>query len=183
MEIKYRRDFIHLLTMYRLAGHAVEIGVAEGRNAQDIIMGKNITKLYLIDNWGHLDQSGDGGHPQSWHDNNYNEAIERVEPWREKAVFLKGKSEDMLKEIPDNSLVFAYIDCDHSKEGFMKDLVATVPKVIVGGIIAGHDVLNPDYGVAEGLMEWATTNNYTWDIHYTDEDGDKSMVSFWFIKK
>lgn len=184
MEIHFRDEFGVLLARLGLSGHAVEIGVAEGRNARVLIAQPAITKLYLIDNWAHLEQSGDGGHPQEWHSNNYKETLERVGPWMEKAVIMRGMSNDKIKEIPDDSLIFSYIDCDHSYYGFMNDLRSVVIKVKVGGIVAGHDVLNPSYGVGRALNDWAADNGYdASEIHYTIENGDKSMVSFWFVKK
>lgn len=191
MEIQYRTQFGELLEHFGLKGDAAEIGVAEARHSQVLISQPAITKLYMIDNWATLNQAGDGGHPQSWHDGNYNEAHERVEAWREKAVILRGMSTEMIKQIPDNSLVLSYIDCDHSYEGFMQDLLNVLPKVIVGGIVSGHDVKNPQYGVGKALEDWVIRYNYLSgayggekiEIHYTEEDGDQSMVSFWFIKK
>lgn len=184
MEIKYRTQFPELLAHYHLKGEAVELGVAEGRNAEVLIASPQVEKLYLIDNWSHLEQSGDGGHPQSWHENNFKEAQERVEPFKRKAHFLKGLSSEMIQQIPDESLIFAYIDCDHSYEGFRSDLNAIYKKVKPSGIIAGHDVLNPAYGVGTALKNWVDRNGYSrFDVRFTEEDGDNSMVSFWFVKK
>lgn len=184
MEINFRDEFGVLLDRLGLKGHAVEIGVAEGRNARVLISQPAITKLYLIDNWEHLDQAGDGGHPQSWHSQNYEETLMRVLPWKDKAVIMKGMSGEKIKEIPDDSLVFAYIDCNHSYYGFMADLTGIVIKVKIGGVVAGHDVLNPAYGVGRALNDWVSENNYNpAEIHFTVENGDRSMVSFWFIKR
>lgn len=184
MEINYRTEFPKLLEHLELTGPAVEIGVAEGRNARVLISSPNITKLYLIDYWGQLVQSGDGGYPQSWHDNNFKETHERVEEWKDKAVFLKGLSTEMLKQIPDDSLILGYIDGDHGFNGCYNDLQNLYPKVKSGGIIAGHDYLNMSYGVNNAVRNFISTYGYSiYDVHITDEDGDKSMVSFWFIKK
>src|SRR3989304_2601646 len=101
MQIKYRTDLGELLKHYNLTGHAVEIGVAEGRNAEVLIAQSAITKLYLIDSWAHLPQPGDGGYEQSWHNNNFIEAQNRVSKYKDKAVFLKGKSSEMISKIPD----------------------------------------------------------------------------------
>lgn len=185
MEIKYRTQFGELLEHYGLEGHAVEIGVAEGRNAQVLISSPAITKLYLIDNWSHLNQDGDGGHPQSWHNNNYIETHERVKPWEEKAVFLKGLSSEMIKEIPDDSLIFGYVDGDHSVKGAYDDLERLFKKVKCGGIIGLHDYLNHAYGVNRALKGFLFNLGYysIEEVHVTEEDGDHSMVSAWFIKR
>jgi hypothetical protein len=184
MEIKYRTQFGELLEHFHLYGDAVEVGVAEGRNAQVLISSPAIKKLYLIDNWSHLDQVGDGGHPESWHSNNFKEAQERVQPWKEKAVFLKGMSTEMINHIPNKSLVFGYVDGDHSYNGAYNDLQNLYFKVKTGGIIAGHDYLNMSYGVNNAVRSFIGFHKYSLtDVHITEEDGDQSMVSFWFIKK
>lgn len=184
MEIKYRSEFGELLGHLGLKGDAVEIGVAEGRNAEVLISSPNITKLYLVDNWSHLNQTGDGGHPQSWHDNNWKETHERVEPFKEKAVFLKGMSHIMIKEITDDSLIFSYIDGDHAFNGCFNDLINIYPKVKTGGVIACHDFLNETYGVNAAVRKFLWENDYLLsDIHVTEEDGDINMVSCWFVKK
>jgi len=186
MEIKYRNQFPELLEHLGLKGDAAEVGNAEGRNAQVLISSPVITKLYLIDTWQHLDQPGDGGHPASWHENNWKECHERVEPWKEKAVFLKGFSSDMIKQIPDDSLIFAYVDGDHSEVGCLSDLRGVYRKVKTGGVIAFHDFLNysSNYGVNRAVHTLLRQYDYPADaVHLTEEDGDLMMVSGWFIKK
>lgn len=188
MEIQYRTQFGELLNHYGLKGNAVEIGVAEGRHSEVLISQPAITKLYMIDAWQTLNQKGDGAYFQTWHDNNWKESHERVKPFKEKAVFLKGLSKEMIKEIPDDSLIFAYIDGDHSFDGCLSDLIDIYPKVKVGGIIAMHDIKNPNYGVGGAvsyfMLGTEERGRYMYDdLHFTEEDGDISMVSGWFIKK
>lgn len=184
MEIKYRTQLGELIDRLGLKGDAVEIGVAENRNGSVLISSPNITKMYFIDVWQTINQDGDGSYDQEWHDNNWKEAHERVELWKEKAIFLRGLSKDMIKKIPDNSLVLAYIDADHSFEGCLRDLLDIYPKVKTGGIISGHDFANLHYGVNKAVKTFILSNGYSLDdIHTTEEDGDDSMVSFWFIKK
>lgn len=180
MEIKYRTELGLLLNHHGLVGHAVEIGVAEGRNAEVLISQPAITLLYLIDSWTHLNQPGDGGYEQKWHENNFIEAQQRTSKFKEKAVFLKGMSHEMIKQIPDDSLVIAYIDGDHSYQGCYNDLKSIWPKLKSGGILAGHDYLNMGYGVNKAVNDFVDGR---FDIHTTQEDGDTFMVSFWLIKK
>lgn len=184
MEIAYRTQFGALLHYFNLKGDAVEIGVAEGRNAQQIVSWDAVEKLYLIDAWQHLEQRGDGRSPQLWHDTNFNEAHRRVEQYKDKVVWLKGLSREMIKHIPDDSLVFVYIDGDHSYEGAFTDLHNIYPKLKSGGILAGHDYLNHNYGVHDAVTDFMEDHGYSKDdIHITTEDGDTNMSSFWFIKR
>lgn len=184
MEIQFRTQFPELLKHLGLQGHALECGIAEGRNAQVLIQSEQITKLYMIDAWTHLKQSGDGGYDQSWHDNNYKEMLERTEPFKEKRVILKGLSSEMIKQIPDDSLIFAYVDAHHSYEGCYQDLLNIYPKMKVGGVIAAHDFLNLSYGVNRAVKDFVSQMFIPLkDVHTTEENGDTSMVSCWFVRK
>lgn len=176
MTIKYRTQLGDLLRHFHLKGPACEIGVAEGRNAEVLISQKEITKLYLIDAWTRLNQSGDGGNDQRWHDNNYIEANDRVSKFKEKAVFLKGMSSEMIKQIPDKSLVLAYIDGDHTYNGCFTDLVNIFPKIRKGGILAGHDYLNLKYGVHNAVNDFAIEKGLT--VNVIEED-EVPMAGFW----
>lgn len=182
MEIKFRTQLGELLEHLGLKGHAVEIGVAEGRNAEVLIRQKAITKLYLIDSWQHLKQSGDGGYPQKWHDDNYKDVLRRTKIHEVKRTILRGLSSEMVKEMPDDSLILAYVDGDHSYKGCLTDLQAIYPKVKVGGVISCHDYLNLSYGVNDAVRDFCKEHGIT-EIHTTEENGDESMVSCWFIKK
>lgn len=184
MEIKLRTQFGELLEYLELKGDALEIGVAEGLNAENIIKSPQVERLYLIDAYKKLDQRGDGGFDQQWHDINFKLAQERLAPYN-KAIWLRGLSQDMIDSVPDDSLIFCYLDGDHSYNGALGDLQRIYKKVKVGGVIAGHDYLNPAYGVNQAVKYFVFENGeYKMsDIHQTEEGGDESMVSFWFIKK
>lgn len=159
MEITHRTELVGLLEFYDLPMIAAEIGVAEGYNSADMLR-SGLDKLFMIDAWTTLDQKGDGAFSQEWHDANYQKAVDRVKVFGEKAVILKGLSDEMCNQVADNSLGLLYLDGDHSYDGVMKDLKNWSSKVVEGGIIAGHDYLNRAYGVyqavhdfTEGLVE------------------------------
>lgn len=179
MEINSRILLPMLLSYLKLPPIACEIGTAEGRFAKDLLL-SGIKKLYCVDYWGYLETaSGDGKHQQEWHDNNYKEAKERVEQFGDRAILLKGLSKEMAKEIPDNSLGMIYVDCDHSYENVMQDLKTYTPKLVKGGVIAGHDIGNPAYGVAKAVEEFA--NAIKSEIHIIPEDEELNS-SYWFLK-
>lgn len=181
MEIKYRNELGKLLNHFGLSGPAVEIGVAEGRHAEILASHPEITKLYLIDAWRTLPQKGDGGYDQQWHDKNYTEVQQRVSKHKDKVVLLRGMSNEMVKEIPADSLVLAYVDCDHTYEGCLNDLIRVYDKVKKGGIIAGHDYKNHAYGVYRAVNDFVTILDVAPSIHVIEED-ESPMASFWFQK-
>jgi hypothetical protein len=154
MKIKYRIQLVELLKFYNLPLTAVEIGVAEGFNSKDLL-DSGIEKLYMVDNWKTIEGiTGDGNFPQDWHDKNYSDAMDRIDEHRKKVVVLRGLSQEVCDKVPDESVSMIYIDGDHSYEGVIRDLKHWVPKVIKGGIIAGHDYLNPAYGVKQAVADF-----------------------------
>ena len=45
----------------------------------------------------------------------------------------------------NDSLDFVFVDADHSAHGVSMDILAWLPKIKIGGVIAGHDYENPRY--------------------------------------
>jgi hypothetical protein len=136
--------------------------------------------LYMVDNWGTLDQTGDGGFPTEWHEKNFTDAQERVKPFGGKAIFLRGKSVEMAHFVKDESLSWIYIDADHSYNGVWDDLTAWLPKVKKSGVVSGHDYLNKNYGVLHAVQNFCITYNYL-PIHTIPEQSEEN-ASFWFQK-
>ena len=156
-----------------------EIGVAEGGFSFEILTCGSV-KHYLVDNWGCIESvTGDGNFCQEWHDKNYETAKERNSVFGEKAVFLKGLSVEMAKLVPNNSLGFVYLDGAHYYDGVIADLTAWLPKLVKGGIMAGHDYLNPAYGVKRAVADFC---NFKFDVH-TIEENRIDDAGFYFIKK
>lgn len=183
MDIKYRNDLDKLLEYFELPKIILECGVAEGWFTKEILKW-NFEKLYLVDAWKTLDQTGDGAYNQSWHDKNYAELTERIKPFSDRVEVLRGLSTEMASCIPDNTLGLAYIDACHEYECVLNDLCSYYPKIVKGGIIALHDVKNLQYGVSKAMYEFLYKHGYdNMDVNFTEEDGDLSNVSAWFIKK
>lgn len=175
MDIKYRRELYKLLPK---DFHSCECGIAEGLFSADILeMGS--AKHYLIDSWEKLNQTGDGGFPQEWHDDNYYATVARMVKYGERAVILKGMTDHMAHQIPDNSLDLVYLDADHSFSGVHRDLRSYWQKLKSGGVLAGHDFLNEAYGVRPAVLEFADIHKLTVNIIPEDKEVD---AGFYIIK-
>jgi hypothetical protein len=185
MELKHRTQLPELLKYFKLPLTAIEIGVAEGYNSFDLLK-NGIEKLYMVDNWGTIDGiTGDGNFPQQWHDKNYSDAMKRVSAFSEKVTVLRGLSQLMCDLVEDDSVSLLYLDGDHSYEGVMRDLRLWYPKVVKGGIIAGHDYLNKSYGVNKAVSD------FMWDVSCGRDNNCEPMLipednecdaGFWFVK-
>jgi len=135
--IEFWIDFIRSTQVKRM----VEIGVYEGEFAVDILRQcANVSKYYMIDPWKHL---VDWNKPANQDDSRFEQMFHSVKSKTDFAqsrrVILRGKTMDVIDQVSDGELDFAYIDGDHTLRGITIDLTRVYPKVRVGGFIGGDD--------------------------------------------
>ena len=132
--------WIHFLRLTKVK-RMVEVGVYKGDFASKLLQECDaIEKYYMIDPWRHLDH---------WNKpaNKNNDVFEqflietksKTDFAAEKRIILRGKTTEVVEEIPDGELDFAYIDGDHTLRGIAIDLIRIFPKIRVGGWIGGDD--------------------------------------------
>lgn len=175
-QIKYR---IHLNRLLPRNPVTAELGVAEGNFSQHICKEWKPSLHYLVDFWGTLNTTGDGAFNQLWHNMNYHTMLWKMHPYEDITKVLRGMTADMAKSVPDETLDIVYIDAGHSYEAVRADLEAWYPKVKPGGIIAGHDFINPAYGVLQAVQEFTTTHALKFHVIPEEKDED---AGFWFYK-
>ncbi len=173
--IKTRAKFNEIIDL-SLPG--AEIGVAAGQFSLEILQW-GIKKLYMVDVWDYTPEiRGMASDQLTDHNQNYLDAKERVKNYD--AVLLKGRSVDMAKQIPDNSLGFIYIDACHYYDHVMADLQAWVPKLVHGGVCGLHDFGSNDYDVKRAATDF-TNGKYV--LHPLKEDGKIENMGAYFINK
>ncbi len=71
----------------------------------------------------------------------YEEAFNNLKPLIDLNVvnLIKGHSQEVVEKYIDESIDFCFIDGSHEYEDVKKDILAYLPKVKKGGILAGHD--------------------------------------------
>lgn len=176
MEIYHRNQLPELLRTLNLPMIAVEAGCAEGYFSAELLE-KGVDKLYMVDAWKTLPQFGDASSSQEWHDKNFSDAMERVKPYGDKVVVLRGLTTEMAKEIPDGSLGLVYLDAGHAYANVAEDIRNYAPKLVAGGILAGHDVLNPQYGIRQAVEDFCKDK---YEMHIiTENDEHPEYASFW----
>lgn len=172
--IKHRSEIYKLLPKDFFAA---ELGCAEGFYSAELLsMGAG--RLYMVDAWQTLVQSGDGSNPQKWHDQNYYAAMGRVAKYDEKVIVLRGLTTEMAKHIPDESLDLVYVDACHTFKCVMADINAYWPKLKENGIMAFHDYLAKEYGVYDAVNEFADWHNLKVNLipEHKDEDAGAWVV-------
>lgn len=179
MNITHRVQLPSLMKQLGLPLIGGECGTADGGSAVDF-MQNGMEKYYCIDNWNTIaGQAGDASESTQWHHKNLEVAKRRLSAWGDNVQFLRGISSEMAWLIPDNSLGMIYLDGDHSYSGVMKDLIAYFNKVVKGGLICGHDFLQPAYGVKKAVEDFTKIYGHQWHLIPENKDED---AGFFFIK-
>ena len=123
------------------AAHICEIGVWSGEFAEKVLENVEGIKSYrLLDPWRHLEEWNKPGNvPQKRFEEIRKRAFERLAPYQDKTIELRGTTLEMRSRIPDQTLDFVYVDGDHSLRGITIDLISMLPKLKKNGLIAGDD--------------------------------------------
>jgi len=181
MTLNTRDDFGALLASRGLLGVAVEVGVAEGRNALMMLEGWGVQKLYLVDLWHHVDgMHAELGWSEERQEGMYQSCMSLLSEHKDKLEVLRGWSVEMAKKVPDESVDFIHIDSTHHYEWVMKDLEAWYPKLVHGGIMSGHDYLSPSFPtVKPAVDEFAEARGVS--VHAVDVKRPEHSC-FWFEK-
>ncbi|VVB82170.1 Methyltransferase domain protein [uncultured archaeon] len=141
----------------------VEIGSELGRNAEQMLRGMNLKKLYLIDPYEIYENYNEEG---KWLVEHYGEFFsiekemkERLAKYKDKYLHIKKKSSDATEDVPNN-LDFVYIDGNHSYEYVLQDIELYYKKIKNGGIIGGHDFNTPyTPEVTNAVIDFVKKNN------------------------
>jgi predicted O-methyltransferase YrrM len=127
-------DLYHAMVhKFPTGSHFVELGVWFGRSAAymavEIVNSKKKIQLDIVDNF-------------------LKSPIERATDSLKDFDFVKiiqGNTAETAAQYRNKSLDFVFVDADHSAHGVSMDIMAWLPKMKKGGILAGHDYENWRY--------------------------------------
>jgi hypothetical protein len=123
------------------ARRVAEIGVFRGKFAERILDDcPGITDYYMVDPWRHLeDWNKPANRTGDEFDEIFEEAMRRTAQHEARRIVLRGRTSEVIDQIPEGHLDFVYIDGDHTLRGITIDLIKVWDKVRPGGLIAGDD--------------------------------------------
>jgi hypothetical protein len=135
--IEFWAEFIRRMQIKRM----VEVGVYQGDFAAEMLQQcEQVTRYYMVDPWRHLaDWNKPANQDDTIFDNFYEMTKSKTDFAKDRRVILRGKTTEVIDQIQDGELDFAYIDGDHTLKGVTIDLIRVFPKVRVGGFIGGDD--------------------------------------------
>ncbi len=143
--------FLYNLGKLYNGGTIVEIGSFKGRSTKAFLTGNKDGTVYAIDTWeGSLDPNDLTG--QIYKEQNvFSEFTENMKGMANLKII---KSDGVLasKSFADGSLDVVFIDAEHTEDAVYRDVMAFLPKVKRGGVIAGHDYAKSTWmTVVEGV--------------------------------
>jgi cephalosporin hydroxylase len=160
----YPNLYKDMIYKYGDGSHFVEVGCWKGRSAafmavEIINSGFNI-KFDCVDTW-------EGSVEHQHIDEIINKNLYDVFLQNTKSVnkIINPKKMDSLtaaKEYENESLDFVFIDASHEYEDVLNDIKSWMPKVKVGGTIAGHDYYDKNHmaGVFHAVNELFPNKNF-----------------------
>ena len=136
-----------------------EVGVAEGDFSQLILEVSQPRTLFLIDLWQSIAPAF--GQPAAEKVQKHFADLARSGVVR----IMRGYSWEQLRNLPEHSLDWVYIDASHDHEDVTRDLEAARWAVKPDGYIAGHDYVlwsSPTlrFGVVEAVNEFCVRHDY-----------------------
>jgi hypothetical protein len=154
-----------------------EIGVAEGHYSEVLCKSiPNLEELLLVDPWRRYD-GNPWAHSQEHQDFSLSETRRKTAGYNVR--IMQDYSMNAVREIPEGSLGFVYVDGHHAFDWVAQDLIEWSKRVRSGGIISGDDYYHFKKSWA-GVVE--AVNAYT-DAHRIAPwfliDAPRSIDFFW----
>lgn len=123
----------------------VEVGSWKGRSAAhmavEIANSNKDIRFYCVDTW-----QGSKEHQDQDLSGLYETFLDNMRPVEHHYIPLKLTSIEASRKFRDESLDFVFLDASHEYEHVKEDILAWLPKVKPGGVLAGHDYyLGHDY--------------------------------------
>lgn len=146
-----------------------EIGVEFGYFSEVLCRENPKLKLKCVDPWAPYGRSD-----KAKEDGVYDKAVERLRGFPGTEI-IRLPSMEAVKDVPDVSLDFVYIDALHDFDSVIKDLLFWVPKVRMGGMISGHDfTVAHNMGVTQAVT--AYTTGHAINLYYITNE----QIPSWF---
>ena len=137
----YQDLYSQFVQQIDIGGVFVEVGSWKGKSVSYIAVeiinsGKDI-KCYAVDTWnGSKEHQNDISVISN---SLYELFLDNSEPVKNVVVPVRKSSLEAAKDFSDGSIDVVYLDASHEYDDVKDDILAWLPKVKQGGILAGHD--------------------------------------------
>lgn len=143
----YPNLYSSMVNKFPSGSNFVEVGSWKGKSAAymcvEIINSKKNINFYCVDTW-----LGSEEHQNNKDLNDlYNIFLANLKPVKDYYFPIRQPSIIASKQFKDKSLDFVFLDAAHDYDNVVQDILAWLPKIKDGGVLAGHDYYpnNPEY--------------------------------------
>lgn len=143
-----RKNFLKHIIDINQYKNIVEVGVRDGR-----------TTFYLLDNCECIETYYAIDSEISLF---YTEEIKTK--YKDRLIPIQGLSQNVAKNIPNDSVDLVFIDANHSYQYVKNDIIDYKPKIKSGGLLSGHDIDYPgvNRAVTEMFDYYDVGPNFVW---------------------
>ena len=145
--------------------YGAEVGVRHGVYSEVLCTKIPGVKLLCVDPWAPFRSNTVESMEAT-----YQGAKTRLAPYD--ATLIRKTSMEAVRDVPDGSLDFVYIDAMHEFDPVMMDILHWAPKVRAGGVVAGHDYCwGYQGGVIRAVDAYTRAHNIlTWYVTHLDKE-------------
>jgi len=164
-----------ILKLNQDGAHFVEVGSFFGKSssymAVNIINSNKKIKFDCVDTW--RGSSNMKNMPCVINDTMYDTFITNMKPVTGYYNDIKMASVEAAKLYENNSLNFVFLDAGHEYKNVKDDIIAWLPKIKPGGILAGDDLIDRWPGVSMAVNEL---------LKKAKVKGNASNPCWWYVK-
>lgn len=132
-----------------------EVGVFKADSSARMLKKWPIKEFYAVDRWANY-HGYERGLPNVNDLTNYeqifNTVCKRLSKYMDRVEIVEEDSSEAALWFSDNYFDFVFIDANHNYDYVKRDIDAWLPKVKLGGILAGHDYFIP--GVCKAVDKY-----------------------------
>lgn len=134
-------------------GHIVEVGAWKGSSTSYLAVEAQHKKMRIdvVDTWVGSEEHKEMN--EITENYLFEIFIDNMRPLINLINPIRTDSVSASKMYSDESINAVFIDADHGYESVKKDILAWMPKVKTGGILAGHDYIRTHSGVIQAVDE------------------------------
>jgi hypothetical protein len=175
--------YARLLDACEVVGPGAEVGVLHGAFSRVMLKGwRGLTHYTLIDLWKEQPNAVYGGDSANKNDTvqekRFQDVMRGIVRSHQPLVsVIREHSLLAARHLANNSFAFIYLDANHYYEYVRQDLEAYYPKLMAGGMLAGHD-MGPvfDYGVQRAVVDFAKAHRLRFTITDPPTGGYKEPI-------
>jgi len=148
---KQQRVYDYLISKTPENGTFIEIGAWLGKSSSYLVDNGKTLDITIIDSWKGSPNEINTNHKLATQTDIYEIFKENMGERKYKSI--RGLSIEVATQFEDNSLDTVFIDATHTYEAVKEDIIAWLPKVKNGGILAGDDYVRDWKGVIQAVDE------------------------------